>query len=146
MKLFLLICGFLSAEFLFAVGMAPGAPGAPSNWSSSVKQGVGTAYAEYDRDLNYPADSKSAHTSKVWFTIARGVVSEVFYPRIDTPQTRQTELLITDGKTFLHSEASDTDHQVERIKGSLLYKITNRDKINRYQIVKEIWSILIWTC
>ena len=38
------------------------------------------------------------------FTLAAGIVSEVYYPTIDRPQIRDLQFLITDGKTFFHDE------------------------------------------
>lgn len=42
--------------------------------------------------------------SKVWFTLANGIVTEVYYPRLDTANTRDLQFLITDGKSFFHEE------------------------------------------
>lgn len=44
---------------------APGAPGEQSFWSRSSKDGIGTAY----------------HTGcRLWFTLSRGVISEIYCP------------------------------------------------------------------
>ena len=75
-----------------------GAPGIKPRWTSSAKEGVGTAY----------------HTScRLWFTISHGIVNEIYYPRVDQPNTRDFQFLITDGETFCHEEKRDLDHQVE---------------------------------
>lgn len=56
-------------ETKMAIGLnSPGAPGIPPRWTSSAKSGVGTALS--------PA-------SAVWFTISRGILNEIYYPRID---------------------------------------------------------------
>lgn len=49
---------------------APGGPGAAIGWGPGRKQGFGTA---------------PGRRSRVWFTIAEGNLSEVFYPAIDAP-------------------------------------------------------------
>ena len=41
-------------------------------------------------------------SSRVWFTMSHGTLNEVYYPTIDRPQTRDMELLFTDGETFFH--------------------------------------------
>jgi len=64
-----------------------GQPGIPPTWQTARKQGVGTAY---DR------------MSRVWFTLARGIVTEVYYPRLDTANLRDLQFLISDGQTFFH--------------------------------------------
>src|SRR5881392_69862 len=66
-----------------------GAPGIVPRWTSSAKEGVGTAY----------------HTScRVWFTLSHGIVNEIYYPHVDQPNTRDFQFLISDGETFCHEE------------------------------------------
>ena len=103
---------------------APGAPGTESFWSRSAKDGVGTAY----------------HTGcRVWFTLAHGIVTEVYCPTVDTPNTRDLEFLVTDGETFCHEEKRDLRHTIEVPEtGALLYRLTNREPNGRYQLVKEV--------
>jgi len=103
---------------------APGAPGSDPRWSSSAKDGIGTAY----------------HTSsQLWFTLSHGIVNEVYFPYADTPNIRDLQFLITDGETFCHEERRDLDHLTEYPeKNALLYRITNTDRQGRYRIIKEI--------
>jgi glucoamylase len=107
-----------------ANGNAPGAPGIEPRWTSSAKDGVGTAY----------------HTSsRLWFTLSHGIVNEVYYPHVDTPNTRDLQFLITDGETFCHEEKRDLDHKIEYPEQNvLLYRLTNSDRNGRYRLVKEI--------
>ncbi|MGA8711048.1 MAG: glycoside hydrolase family 15 protein [Thermoplasmata archaeon] len=69
-----------------------GGPGIEPRWSHSNKEGVGTAYS---------ADSR------LWFTLWRGIVTEVYYHRIDRPQMRDLQFLVSDGSTFFHEEKRD---------------------------------------
>lgn len=103
-----------------------GHPGMPPRWTSSSKEGVGTAY----------------HTaSRLWFTLSHGIVNEVYYPSIDQPNTRDIQLLITDGETFVHEERSDLDHELSYPeKGVLAYQLTNSDPEGRYLIHKTVIS------
>jgi glucoamylase len=93
-------------------------------WTSSAKDGLGTAY----------------HTSsRLWFTLSHGIVNEVYYPHVDTPNTRDLQFLITDGETFCHEEKRDLDHLTEYPEHSaLLYRLTNSDRQGRYRLIKEI--------
>jgi glucoamylase len=103
---------------------APGASGIKPHWTSSAKDGIGTAY----------------HTSsRLWFTLSHGIVNEVYYPHVDTPNTRDLQFLITDGETFCHEERRDLDHLTEiPEENTLLYRLTNSDRSGRYRIIKEI--------
>ena len=103
---------------------APGAPGTEPFWSRAAKDGIGTAY----------------HTGcRVWFTLARGVVTEVYCPTVDTPNTRDLQFLVSDGETFCHEEKRDLLHDIEVPEaGALLYRLTNREPNGRYRLVKEV--------
>ena len=63
---------------------APGHPGIPPTWTSSDKDLVGTAMG----------------SSRVWFTLGRGILNEVYYPRIDIPQIRDLGFIIADDAGF----------------------------------------------
>jgi len=106
------------------VRQAFGSPGIEPRWTHGGKDGVGTAYAA---------------SSRVWFTLWKGIVTEVYYPTVDRPQLRDLQLLITDGKTFFHEERRSLDSKTERMSAQGLgYRCTNSDPAGRYTIVKEI--------
>jgi glucan 1,4-alpha-glucosidase len=105
-----------------AAAEAPGAPGDDAHWTTGAKQGVGT----------------SAGTgSKVWYTLSEGVLSEVYYPRVDVADSRALELVVSDGKTFADRESTDTTHAIDLVTDrALVYKQINTDKQRRYRITK----------
>src|ERR1041385_2208598 len=75
--------------------VAFGAPGIEPRWTSSAKEGVGTAY----------------HTScRVWFTLSHGIINEIYYPHVDKPNTRDFQFLIGDGETFCHAASCACTH------------------------------------
>jgi len=101
-----------------------GRPGIPPRWTSSSKEGIGTAYST---------------ASTVWFTLSHGILNEIYYPTIDHPQTRDFQFLVTDGETFFHEEKRDLSSTVEYVdRDALAYRIVNADPDGRYRIVKEI--------
>ncbi len=105
---------------------APGGPGLEPRWSRSAKDAVGTAYSA---------------SSRVWFTISRGIVTEVYYPTIDRPQVRDLQYLVTDGETFFHEERRDLATHVEALsEGAMGFGVVNEDPAGRYRIVKEVLS------
>ncbi len=106
------------------IGGAFGHPGIPPTWSISTKDGIGTAYAV---------------SSRVWFTLAKGILTEIYFPTIDRPQIRDAQFLITDGATFFHEERRDLDGKLERLDDHALgYRITSVDPQGRYTLVKEV--------
>jgi glucoamylase len=104
--------------------VAPGAPGIEPRWTSSAKEGVGTAY----------------HTScRVWFTLSHGIVNEIYYPHVDRPNTRDFQFLISDGETFCHEEKRDLNHAIEYPeRDCLFYRLTNSEPRGRYRLVKHV--------
>ena len=100
-----------------------GAPGVPPRWTSSAKDGVGTAY----------------HTAaKTWFTLSHGIVNELYYPTIDTPNTRDIGLLFTDGETFCHEEKRDFEHKLHYPDtNTLAYRTRALSPCGRYEVVKD---------
>ena len=101
---------------------APGAPGKAADWAAGDKDGFGTS-----RTLD----------SKAWYTLNDGALTEVFFPRIDTPATRDTQLVVSDGATFVDREDEDTNHQVELLRArSPIYRQINTAKSGKYRITK----------
>ena len=101
--------------------IAFGAPGIEPRWTSSAKEGVGTAY----------------HTScRLWFTLSHGIINEIYYPRVDQPNTRDFQFLISDGETFCHEEKRDLHHLIEYPeRDCLFYRLTNSERQGRYRII-----------
>src|ERR1700682_1410714 len=57
---------------------APGGPGIAPTWTSSPKDMVGCALG----------------IARLWFTLGFGIVNEVYYPRVDTPQIRDLGFIV----------------------------------------------------
>src|SRR5690242_4958699 len=87
----------LAGPAAYAAGEAPGAPGGGSSWSSGDKLGIGTA---------------TGSASKVWYTVADGITTEVFYPRADVPDVQDLQYVVTDGSSFTDLERDATTHAV----------------------------------
>jgi glucoamylase len=105
-------------------GPAFGAPGVAPTWTSSKKDAVSTAYSA---------------SSRVWFTVSHGTLNEIYYPTIDRPQTRDMELLFTDGETFFHEEKRDITYEFHYIDHNApAVRLVGSDPQGRYTVTKEI--------
>jgi glucoamylase len=103
---------------------APGGPGLPPRWTRGAKDAVGTAYST---------------ASRVWYTLAAGILTEVYYPTIDTPQIRDLQFLVTDGATFFHDERRNTRSSIDCLdEASLGFEIVNVADNGLYTIRKTI--------
>ena len=106
------------------------APGDEPRWAASAKDGVGTALC--------PGVNS---TSLVWFTLGRGALTEIYYPRVDRAFTRDLCLVVTDGKDYFADERSDADHRIEQpIEGVPLYRLINTCRQGRCQVEKTVFA------
>jgi glucoamylase len=103
---------------------APGGPGIEPRWTRGAKVAVGTAYST---------------SSRVWYTLDAGCITEVYYPTIDTPQIRDLQFLFTDGETFFHDERRNFTSEIDCItEAALGFEVTNRENEGRYTLRKTI--------
>lgn len=100
-----------------------GFPGAPATWAPAKKDGFGTA---------------CSYGSRVWFTIAEGIVTEIFYPRTDTPQVREIQFVFTRGGDGFLEEKRDFEHRVERIAPAQGYRVRSSHRALGFGLNKEI--------
>jgi glucoamylase len=100
---------------------APGAPGNSAIWTPADKDGFGTA---------------TATTSKVWHTLERGRLTEVYYPDLGTPSVRTLDFIVSDGKTFAQRDSDAAHRSVQLLDDrSLTYRQVNVQP-GRFRIVK----------
>jgi glucoamylase len=103
---------------------APGGPGIEPRWTHGAKVAVGTAYST---------------SSRMWYTLDAGCVTEVYYPTIDTPQIRDLQFLFTDGETFFHDERRNFTSEIDCVSEAALgFEVTNRENEGRYTVYKTI--------
>lgn len=94
-------------------GTASGGPGSGASWTTGNKLAVGTSAGSF---------------SKVWFTVAQGITSEIFYPRLDVPNMQDMQYVITDGVTFVDLERDATKHEIAMPdEKALEFTVTNTD-------------------
>ncbi len=76
---------------------APGAPGVLSRFDLARKDCLGTARTD---------------ASKVWYTVAGGVLSDVYEPTIDNTNVQSLQYVVTDGRTFTDLQSRDLTYTV----------------------------------
>ena len=101
-----------------------GRPGAIPRWQHADKDGLGSGFSAANR---------------VWFTLWRGALTEVYYPHVDRAQLRDLQLVVTDGKSFVHCELSDFKQSVTRLsETSQAYSVSGAVPNSGYRIEKEV--------
>ena len=101
----------------------PDGPGALSHFDLARKDCVGTA--------------RNTH-SKVWFTVADGVLSDVYYPTNDTTNNETLQYVVTDGTTFTDLQTRDMTYTVPALDDrALTCRVTATAKSGRYRIITD---------
>src|ERR1043165_8674851 len=97
------------------------AKGGDAYWPTAAKNGFGTS---------------NTLASKVWFTLAHGVMTEVFYPTLDMPSVKTLQFQVVMG-TKIENEVDDTLHRLDVPNpSSLTFRQVNRGKTGAYTISK----------
>ncbi len=106
-----------------ASGHAPGGPGAQSYLDEARKDCFGTA-----RNT----------ASKVWFTVADGVLSDVFSPSIENTNVSTVQYIVTDGKTFADLQQRDMTYSVSSPDSTgMVCQVTSTDSAHRFRLVSD---------
>jgi glucoamylase len=99
---------------------APGGPGTMSYFDLARKDCVGTA-------------RNSA--SKVWYTVAGGVLSDVYEPTIDNTNVETLQYIVTDGSTFTDLQTRDMTYTVAADPTGMACTVTATSASHGYQLV-----------
>jgi glucoamylase len=99
---------------------APGGPGTMSYFDLARKDCVGTA-----RNT----------TSKVWYTVAGGVLSDVYEPTIDNTNVETLQYIVTDGSTFTDLQTRDMTYTVAADPSGMACTVTATSAKHGYRLV-----------
>src|SRR3989442_1302308 len=100
---------------------APGAPGEDAHSPRAAKNGFGTS---------------NTLASKVWFTLNNGVMTEVYYPRLDVPNTQTLQLIVCTAQEC-QTEADDMGHEIRILDSrALSFRQINTARNGAYTITK----------
>ncbi|HVN56422.1 MAG TPA: glucodextranase DOMON-like domain-containing protein [Anaerolineaceae bacterium] len=106
-----------------APGSAADGPGGLAYFDLARKDCVGTA-----RNT----------ASKVWFTVADGVLSDTYFPTIDNTNVKTLQFIVTDGSTFTDLQTRDMAYTVKlKDANSLDCQVTATARSGKYRIVTD---------
>jgi glucoamylase len=109
---------------------APGAPGDASTWAPAAKDFLGTALND---------------TSRVYFTGAQGIVTEVFYPTLDQVQNVDLQFLVLDSaKTWGAKDGEEkrqSRHEIGLVNDrAMCWKAVTTSNNNKWRLRKTIFT------
>src|SRR2546428_1625319 len=110
----------LSTASAAPLTLAPGGPGALSHFDLARKDCLGTA-----------ADT----ASKVWYTVAGGVLSDTYEPTIDNTNVSTLQYIVTDGSTFTDLQTRDMTYTVAADPTGMACTVTATDAEHGYRLV-----------
>src|SRR6185437_14764720 len=100
-------------------GAAPDGPGAMSYFDLARKDCVGTA-----RNTS----------SKVWYTVAGGVLSDTYEPTIDNTNVSTLQYVVTDGSSFTDLQTRDMTYTVSADPTGMACTVTATDAAHGYRL------------
>src|ERR1039457_6972581 len=102
---------------------APDGPGATSYLDLGRKDCLGTA-----RNT----------TSRVWYTVAGGVLSDVYYPTTDNTNNKTVQYIVTDGRTFTDLQERDMTYTARALDGTgMACQVTATSAKHGYRLVTD---------
>src|ERR1700729_2954959 len=119
-----LICGALQFQPASAAPVPAGTaasdgPGAASYFDLARKDCLGTA---------------ENTTSKVWYTVADGVLSDVYEPTIDNTNVSTLQYVVTDGSTFTDLQTRDMTYTVAADPTGMSCTVTSTDAKHGFRL------------
>src|SRR3954447_18127322 len=107
-------------------GAAADGPGALSHFALARKDCVGTA---------------RNRESKVWFTVADGVLRDIYFPTNDNTNNETLQYVVTDGSSFTDLQTRDMTYTVQALDDrALSCRVTATAKSKRYRITTDYFT------
>ena len=100
--------------------VAPGAPGTTSYFDLARKDCVGTA---------------RNHVSKVWFTVADGVLSDTYWPNVDATNVKTLQYIVSDGRSFSDLQTRNMTYQSFPDPSGMACTVVASSTAHHYRIV-----------
>ena len=99
---------------------AAGAPGSLSHFGLARKDCLGTARNS---------------TSKIWYTVAGGVLSDVYAPTIDATNVETMQFLVSDGRSFTDLQSRDMTYTASADPTGMICTVTSTAKSGQYRLI-----------
>jgi glucan 1,4-alpha-glucosidase len=126
-----------TATVLFAAATVAAAmfvPIVPASAATAATDGPG-ATSHFDLARKDCLGTARNTTSKIWYTVADGVLSDVYAPTIDTTNVQTMQYIVTDGKTFTDLQTRDTTYTVSSDETGMVCTVSATAKSKAYRLV-----------
>ncbi|HEV3461809.1 MAG TPA: glucodextranase DOMON-like domain-containing protein [Candidatus Dormibacteraeota bacterium] len=128
----------LSLTVGLALALLPAGLSPISGWASRAASDGPGNLSHFDLARKDCLGTARNTTSKVWFTVANGVLSDVYFPTADNTNVETLQLVVTDGRTFTDLQTRDMTYTVKAPDArSLECQVTSTAKSGRYRITTD---------
>jgi glucan 1,4-alpha-glucosidase len=78
------------------------------------------------------------NTSKVWFTVAGGVLSDVYSPTLENTNVKTVQYIVTDGRTFTDLQQRDMTYSVSSPdRSGMVCRVTSTDAKRGFALITD---------
>ena len=123
---------FALAALSFGSASAGATPGAPAGGEAVGSPGLTSHQGQSRKDC---VGTSRTTDSKIWFTVAHGILSDVYAPTLDATNVETMQYLVTDGSTFTDLQSRDTTYTVSADATGTVCTITSTAKSGAYRLI-----------
>jgi glucoamylase len=107
---------------------------APALAGSAAADGPG-ALSHYDLARKDCLGTARNTSSKVWYTVANGVLSDVYYPTLDNTNVETLQYIVTDGSSFTDLQSRDMSYTVASPdRSGMVCRVTSTARSGKYRL------------
>jgi glucoamylase len=129
--------GALPSSSALGSSAAPGSSAASGSPTASAPDGPG-ALSHFDLARKDCLGTSRTAASKVWYTVADGALSDVYYPTVDNTNVQTLQYIVTDGSTFTDLQQRDMTYKVSALdRSGMSCQVTTTARSGRYRIVTD---------
>ena len=78
--------------------------------------------------------------SKIWFTVANGVLSDVYAPTVDATNVETMQFIVTDGSTFTDLQSRDMTYTVSGDATGMVCTVTSTATSTAYKLINRYFT------
>jgi glucoamylase len=126
----------LALAGVVVVGMAPNLPALAASKSAdaAAADGPGTT-SHQDQSRKDCIGTARNSTSKIWYTVANGILSDVYAPTVDATNVETMQYVVTDGSSFTDLQSRDTTYTATADASGMVCTVTTTAKSGSYRLI-----------
>jgi glucan 1,4-alpha-glucosidase len=133
-----LVFGVLAAAVVVPAGAGTAAASAPASRPAGAAPGGPGSQAYLDVARKDCLGTARNTTSKVWFTVAGGVLSDVYSPTLENTNLKTLQYIVTDGRTFADLQQRDMSYAVSSPdRSGMVCRVTSTDARHGFQLITD---------